>query len=183
MKDIEIFPIGLSLHSQSIGEEYAEKYCKEWYQNLSKDPDDFWYTHGEQHHIEPLYEASAINLFTCDPGWKEWNSLLHINKGEIPKEMWNNWVQGEIGLPSYLDPSFSFDNRVYYKVSFKLGDYKVLENALNRCKCGPITTYHGMEGQEIEKGAKTSTKISLQNLLKELKKKKRKAKDCKAMIN
>lgn len=139
-----------SCSGQSKGEEYAEKYCKEWYQNLTKDTDDSWYTHGTDHHIEPLYEASAINLFTYYPGWAEWNSLLHTNKGEIPENMWDSYVKNEIGVPSYQDPTFSLDNAVFYQISFKLGDYKVLENALNRCKCGPITTYHGMENQETE---------------------------------
>ncbi|MBQ6280203.1 MAG: hypothetical protein IJK72_01965 [Mycoplasma sp.] len=132
------------------GEEYAEQYCKEWYQNLTKDPDDLWYTHGVDHHINPLYEASAVNLFTYSLGWTEWNSLLHTNKGEIPENMWDNYVENEGILPSYKDPKFNFNKGVSYQMSFKLGDYKVLENALNRCKCGPITTYHGMENQEIE---------------------------------
>lgn len=140
----------LSSCSGNTGEDYADKYCKTWYENLTKDPDDFWYTHGAEHHISSLYEASAVNLFAYFPGWDNWNSLLHLNHGEIPLEMWNNWVENKIGLPSYLDPSFNISNMVQYDISFKLGDYKVLENALNRCKCGPILTYHGMEDQEIE---------------------------------
>lgn len=131
-----------------IGEKYSDLYCDGWYQNLESDPDDLWYTHGEQK-IEKLYPTSAINLFTYYPGWNQWNSLLHQNKGEIPANMCDNYVNDSIILPSVRNP-YNFNKRIGYDICFKLGDYKILENTLNSCKCGKITTYHGMENQETE---------------------------------
>ena len=143
-----INPIFTSSCNCDIGEQYSDLYCDNWYQNLESDPDDLWYTHSEQR-IEKLYPASAVNLFTYYPGWNQWNSLLHENKGEIPSNICDNFVNDSIGLPSVDDP-FNLKKAVKYDICFKLGDYKVLENTLNQCKCGKITTYHGMEDQETE---------------------------------
>lgn len=38
-------------------------------------------------------------MFTYHPGWEQWNSLLHLNKGEIPADKLDEWVVSTYGKP------------------------------------------------------------------------------------
>lgn len=85
---------------------------------------------------------------TYDGGWEAFTEL-HQNNGEFPQSMLNEKVSTKIGL-SDLKDIYSMEMRNWYPCQITKGSYKILQSALSRAKCGPITTYHGMEYPKTE---------------------------------
>lgn len=140
--------------SKAIGEAYFEMYFKDWFNNLT--------THENQNYLDDFdqkinpkidctKEDLAIMAFTYDfGGWSVWNKKLHLNNGTMSQDDQDTWFDTPFLVSDRKHP---FDVKGVIdkgQAKIKGGDYKYLESALNKGRCGKITVYHGFEINELE---------------------------------